>query len=108
MIAVIQTVSRQELTAGCDGRVDWQVTSCVWSADGELVVSGSVDCTIRVWRAMSGVALAVCDSGLPVQRVLIADNKQTIVALGGEVIAPKLIMLHVTRTRHAHLHTTTT
>ena len=80
-----------------------QVTSCVWSTDGELVVSGSLDCTIRVWRALTGVALAVCDTGLTVQRVLMADNKQTIVALGGDVIAPKLVMLHVTRTRHADL-----
>jgi len=75
----------------------------VWSTDGELVVSGSMDCTIRVWRAVSGVALAVCDTGLIIQRVLLADNKQTIVALGGDVIAPKLVMLHVTRTRQADL-----
>jgi len=80
-----------------------QVTSCVWSTDGELVVSGSVDCTIRVWRALAGIALAVCDTGLPVQRVLLADNKQTIVALGGDVMEPKLVMLNVTRTRHADL-----
>jgi len=75
----------------------------VWSADGELVVSGSMDLTIRVWRPLAGVALAVCDTGLTLQRVLIADNKQTIVALGGDVIMPKLVMLHVTRTRQAEL-----
>ena len=62
-----------------------------------------MDCTIRVWRALTGVALAVCDTGLTVQRLLLADNKQTIVALGGDVIAPKLVMLHVTRARHADL-----
>ena len=75
----------------------------MWSKDGELVVSGSMDCTIRVWRPLTGLALAVCDTGLMIQRVLIADDKQTIVALGGDVIAPKLVMLHVTRTRHADL-----
>jgi len=83
--------------------VNWQVTSCAWFADGDLVVSGSMDCTIRVWRALTGVALAVCDTGLTVHCVLLADNKQTIVALGGDVVAPKLIMLNVTRTRHADL-----
>jgi len=62
-----------------------------------------MDCTIRVWRALTGVALAVCDTGLTVHCVLLADNKQTIVALGGDVVAPKLIMLNVTRTRHADL-----
>jgi len=87
----------------CDCGTCWQVTSCVWSSDGELVVSGSMDCTIRVWRALTGVALAVCDTGLSIQRVLLADNKQTIVALGGDVISPKLVMLQVTRTRHADL-----
>jgi len=75
----------------------------VWSADGELVISGSMDCTIRVWRPLTGLALAVCHTGLMIQRVLMAANKQTIVALGGDVIAPKLVMLHVTRTRHADL-----
>jgi len=75
----------------------------VWSTDGELVVSGSVDCTIRVWRPLIGVTLAVCDTGLTVQRVLLTDNKQTIVAFGGDVVAPKLVMLHVSRTRHADL-----
>lgn len=75
----------------------------MWSTDGELVVSGSLDCTIRVWRALTGVALAVCDSGLGVQRVVIADNKQTIVALAGDAMAPKLIMLHVTRTRQTDI-----
>jgi len=83
--------------------IDWQVTSCVWSTDGELVISGSMDCTIRVWRPLTGLALAVCDAGLTLQRVLVADNKQTIVALAGDVIAPKLVMLHVTRTRHADI-----
>jgi len=80
----------------------------VWSTDGELAVSGSVDCSIRVWRALSGVALAVCDTGLTVQRVLLADNKQTIVALGGDVMTPKLVMLNVTRTRQADLRPTAT
>jgi len=75
----------------------------VWSTDGELVVSGSVDCTIRVWRPLPGLALAVCETpGLSVQRVLIADDKRTIVAVAGHCVSPKLVMLHVTRTpRHA-------
>jgi len=78
----------------------------VWSVDGELLMSGSVDCTIRVWRAVSGLALAVCETGLSVQRVIISDNKQTIAAISGDcTAAPKLVMLHVTRThRHASAH----
>lgn len=74
----------------------------MWSVDGQLVVSGSMDCTIRVWRALTGVAVAVCHTGLSIQRVLLTDNKQTIVALGGDMISPKLVLLHVTRTRQPH------
>ena len=80
-----------------------QVTSCMWSADGELAVSGSLDCTIRVWRALAGLAVAVCDcGGLAVHRVLMADDKRTLAALAGDTSAPKLVLLHVTRTSRHH------
>jgi hypothetical protein len=84
------------LSGHCD-----KVECCSFSGDGELIVSGSADGTIRVWRLLGETALAVCETGVDVHRVLISEDKQTVVAVGNR---SKLIMLHLSRTRSLSRH----
>ena len=67
------------------------------SNDNELAVSGSRDHTIRMWRVADGTAVAAIDAGVDVFRVLISNNKKTVVALADKFAARKLIMLQVVR-----------
>ena len=69
---------------------------CALSNDNELAVSGSRDHTIRMWRVADGTAVAAIDAGVDVFRVLISNNKKTVVALADKFGARKLIMLQVT------------
>lgn len=72
---------------------------CTISNDNELLVSGSRDCTIRLWRADDGQQVAAIDAGMDVFRVLLSNNKKTIVALADKAASRKLIMLKVVRTK---------
>ena len=76
---------------------DVQVWCCALSNDNELAVSGSRDHTIRMWRVSDGTAVAAIDAGVDVFRVLISNNKKTVVALADKFAARKLIMLQVVR-----------
>jgi len=58
-------------------------------------VSGSRDRTIRLWRMQDGVAVAAINAGVDVFRVLLSNNKKTIVALADRGASRKLIMLKV-------------
>jgi len=87
--------------------VDVQVWCCALSNDNELAVSGSRDHTIRMWRAADGTAVAAIDAGVDVFRVLISNNKKTVVALADKFAARKLIMLQVVR-RKTKTSTTST
>lgn len=69
------------------------------SNDNELVVSGSRDCTIRLWRLDDGVPVAAIDAGVDVFKVLLSNNKKTVVALADKYGARKLIMLQIVRTK---------
>ena len=60
-----------------------------------MAVSGSRDHTIRMWRVSDGSAVAAIDAGVDVFRVLISNNKKTVVALADKFGARKLIMLQV-------------
>jgi len=73
-----------------------QVWCCALSNDNELAVSGSRDHTIRMWRVADGSPVAAIDAGVDVFRVLISNNKKTVVALADKFAARKLIMLQVT------------
>jgi WD40 repeat protein len=88
------------------GQLQWtlsghrdEVWCCALSNDNELVISGSRDHTIRLWRMSDGVAVAAIDAGVDVFRVLISNNKKTIVALADRLAARKLIMLQIVRSR---------
>lgn len=72
---------------------------CTISNDNELVVSGSRDCTIRLWRTEDGQPMAAIDAGMDVFKVLLSNNKQTIVALADRAASRKLVMLKVVRNR---------
>jgi len=72
-----------------------QVWCCTLSNDGELVVSGSRDRTIRLWRVGDGTQAAAIDAGADVFRVLVSDDRRTVVALADRLRARKLVMLRV-------------
>ena len=67
------------------------------SSDSELVVSGSRDSTIRLWRVHDGVQVAAIDAGVDVFRVLVSNDARTIVALADRLGTRKLVMLRVIR-----------
>jgi len=74
-----------------------QVWCCTLSNDGELVVSGSRDKTIRLWRMRDGIQAAAIDAGVDVFRVVLSSDQRTIVALADRLGARKLVMLRVLR-----------
>jgi WD40 repeat protein len=76
-----------------------EVWCCTISNDTELIVSGSRDRTIRLWRASDGVAVAAINAGVDVFKVLLSNNKKTIVALADRAASRKLIMLKVVRNK---------
>ena len=47
-----------ELTGGVAGHID-VITSVGWSPDGERIISGSKDKSVRIWDVMNGEVLAV-------------------------------------------------
>lgn len=52
-----------------------------------------------MWRMSDGTAVAAIDAGVDIFRVLISNNKKTVVALADKFAARKLIMLQVMRTK---------
>jgi len=76
-----------------------QVWCCTVSNDGELVVSGSRDRTIRLWRVRDGVQVAAVNAGVDVFGVLLSNDQRTIVALADRLGARKLVMLRVVRSK---------
>ena len=76
-----------------------QVTCCSFSYDSELIASGSMDCTIRLWRSQDGLPVAVFPAGVDVFKVLVSNNKRTVVALGDRSASRKLIMLQIVRSK---------
>lgn len=76
-----------------------EVWCCTISNDNELIASGSRDCTIRLWRLEDGAPVAAINSGVDVFKVLLSNNKKTVVALADKYGARKLIMLQIVRTK---------
>ncbi|ESN91770.1 hypothetical protein HELRODRAFT_96420 [Helobdella robusta] len=74
-----------------------EVWCCTLSPDNELVGSGSKDGTIRLWKVSDGTSVAAIDAGMTVFKVLLSNNKKTVVALADKGGARKLIMLRVVR-----------
>ena len=77
----------------------FQVWCCGISADNEIIVSGSSDGTIRLWRMKNGTEMCVFNCGVDIFHVTMSRDKGTIVALGDKFGARKLIMLQVVRTK---------
>ena len=75
-----------------------QVWCCAIANDNEIVISGSKDCTIRLWRLEDGAMIAAINTVVDVFKVLLSNNKKTVVALADKFGARKLIMLQVVRT----------
>ena len=72
-----------------------QVWTCCISTDSELLVSGSRDQTIRLWKLSTGQQISSFNTGVDVFTVKISNDKKTIVALGDKFHTRKLIMLQV-------------
>jgi len=63
-----------------------------------LVVSGSRDRTIRLWRVRDGTqAAAALDAGVDVSRVVLSGDQRTVVALADRHGTHKLVMLRTVR-----------
>ena len=77
----------------------FQVWCCAISPDNEIVVSGSRDRTVRLWRLKSGTEICSFNAGVDVFHVAMSRDKSTIVGLGDKTGARKLIMLQVVRTK---------
>lgn len=69
------------------------------SPDNEIVVSGSRDGSIRLWRLKTGSEICAFSTGVDIFYVTMSHDKGTIVALGDKFGARKLIMLQVVRTK---------
>jgi WD40 repeat protein len=76
-----------------------EVWCCTMSNDGELIATGSRDRTIRLWRSHDGAQVAAINAGVDVFRVLLSNNKKTVVALADKSGARKLIMLQIVRSK---------
>jgi len=76
-----------------------QVWCSAVSNDGELLVSGSRDRTVRLWRVGDGTQAAVISVGVDVFRVLLSTDQRTVVALADRHGARKLMMLRIVRTK---------
>ena len=74
-----------------------QVLCCAISSDNEIVVSGSQDGSIRLWRLHNGDSICAYNTGADVFKVKISKNSRTVVALGDKMQARKLIMLQIVR-----------
>lgn len=77
----------------------FQVWCVTISHDNEIVVSGSRDGTIRLWRLRNGSEICAFNTGVDVFYVTLSHDKGTIVALGDKFGARKLIMLQVVRSK---------
>jgi len=76
-----------------------EVWCCTISNDNELIASGSRDRSIRLWRTQDGSNVAAINAGVDVFKVLLSNNKKTIVALADRDASRKLIMLKVVRSK---------
>jgi len=54
---------------------------------------------MRLWRLDDGVPVAAIDAGVDVFKVLLSNNKKTVVALADKYGARKLVMLQIVRTK---------
>ena len=69
------------------------------SQDNEILVSGSKDGYIRLWKLYDGSSVTTFFTGVDVFQVRMSKSKKTIVALGDKFGARKLIMLQIVRTK---------
>ena len=76
-----------------------QVWCCTISNDNDIIVSGSRDGTLRLWRLATASPICVYNTGVDVFSARMSSNKRTIVALGDKYGARKLIMLRVVVTK---------
>ena len=74
-----------------------QVWCCDLSSDNEIVVSGSKDGAIRLWRLQTGAPICVYNTGADVFKIKISSDSRTVVALGDKMESRKLLMLQVVR-----------
>lgn len=71
----------------------------VVSCDSEMVVSGSWDGSIRVWRMKDGSQMCIFTSNIEVLQVKLSRDKRAIVGLGERNGHRKLIMMQIVRSR---------
>jgi len=77
----IQSVEQRAILSGHQGLI----RDMVWSPDGNRIITGSDDGTIRVWDASTGTSLSVIEVGVPVTSLAYSTNGQFIaVGLGQE------------------------
>ena len=76
-----------------------QVWCCTISTDDDLLVSGSRDGSIRLWRLNTGQHVCSFNTGHDIFSLRMSGDKRTIVALGDRDSVRKLIMLRVVVTK---------
>ena len=76
-----------------------QVWCCAVSADDDMLVSGSRDGSIRLWRLQTGQHVCSFNTGHDIFSLKMSRDKRTIVALGDREGVRKLIMLRVVVTK---------
>ena len=76
-----------------------QVWCCTISSDDDMVVSGSRDGTIRLWKSAGGQLTSLFNAGVDIFSVRLSSDKRTIVALGDKFAARKLVMLQIVHTK---------
>jgi len=64
-----------------------------------MVVSGSRDGTIRLWKSAGGQLTSLFNAGVDIFSVRLSSDKRTIVALGDKFATRKLVMLQIVHTR---------
>jgi WD40 repeat protein len=94
----VWSMADEQLLHTLEGHAD-DVLSATISLYSEIVVSGSWDGSIRVWRIRDGSQMCWFTSNIEILNVKLSNDKHAIVALGERNNHRKLIMLQIVRNR---------
>ncbi|CAD5125830.1 DgyrCDS14032 [Dimorphilus gyrociliatus] len=95
----------EKLLHTLNGHTD-QVWCCTISSDGDWIVSGGRDGTVRLWKLATGNPICFWKCAVDVFSVKLSPDKQVLCALGDKFGARKLVLLRVVHTRTISRSTT--